>query len=104
MRSCIMVLICILPLQISAQATTPAPSSEILSLQKQLKECKEQLAVAKMQSYIAGSDADQYLGEDWENYQRAIAQQEQYEAQAQALQAKIKELEKQLEQKTAQAK
>jgi hypothetical protein len=104
MRSYILLLICILPLQISAQEPQTAQSAEVEVLEKQLKEYKDQLALARMQAYIAGSDADQYLGEDWEDYQRAIAKQEQYEAQAQALEKKVAELKKQLKQKKVPVK
>jgi len=69
--------------------------AQIASLDKQIAELQAERTQAKRQAYIAGSNADQYLGQNWTDYRRALIKQEAYQHRVKELDAKIAELEKQ---------
>lgn len=79
-----------------AETTPPAlqndPSASLDATIKQFKDARD---VASMKAYEAGSNADQYLGQSWTDYQQAIRKQELYQRQVKLLDEKIAELEKQ---------
>jgi hypothetical protein len=70
-------------------------ASKMADLDKQIAEFKAARLKAKRQAYIAGSKADQFMGQNWVDYQRALTVQEMYQHQVQELDKKIAELEKQ---------
>jgi outer membrane murein-binding lipoprotein Lpp len=76
-------------------ATPDNQAAQTTTLDQQIKQLKDERAKAKMQAYVAGSNADQWLGQSWVNYQQAIAKQEKAEQRVKELDAKIAELEKQ---------
>jgi len=65
------------------------------TLDATIKQFKDARDVASMKAYEAGSNADQYLGQSWTDYQQAIRKQELYQRQVKLLDEKIAELEKQ---------
>lgn len=71
-----------------------ANSDKIATLDKQIAEFKQARQKAASAAYIAGSNADQYLGQNWVDYQQAIQKQEMFQRQVKELDAKIQELEK----------
>jgi hypothetical protein len=75
-------------------ADQASPQSELQALDKEIKEFKDARDEAKMQAYIAGNNADQYLGLNWVDYQEAIQQQEMYQEEVKELDEKLVELEK----------
>ncbi|MCE5293111.1 MAG: hypothetical protein LLF94_00670 [Chlamydiales bacterium] len=76
-----------------ASVTAPAdPSEDIDAIIKKFKDARD---VAESNAYLAGSEADQYLGQNWTDYQQAIRKQELYKEQVRVLDEKIAELEKQ---------
>lgn len=64
-------------------------------LDKEIKMFKDARDRAAMQAYISGSNADQFLDQNWTDYQQAIRKQEMYEQQVKDLNEKIQELEAQ---------
>lgn len=76
-------------------AQTPSKTEQIAELDKLIKEFKEARDRASMEAYIAGSNADRFLDQNWTDYRRAIRKQENYEWEVKELDAKIKELEAQ---------
>ena len=73
--------------------TAPAdPSEDIDAIIKKFKDARD---VAKSNAYDAGNEADQYLGQNWADYQQALRKQELYKEQVRVLDEKITELEKQ---------
>lgn len=72
-----------------------ADNAQAASLDKQISQLKAERTQAKRQAYMAGSSADQFLGQSWTEYQRAIIKQEAYEHRVQELDKQIAELEKQ---------
>ncbi|MBS0634875.1 MAG: hypothetical protein JSR37_05380 [Verrucomicrobia bacterium] len=64
-------------------------------LDKEIKMFKDARDRAAMQAYISGSNADQFLDQNWTDYQQAIRKQEMYKEQVKVLDEKIQELEAQ---------
>ncbi len=62
-------------------------------LDAEIKQFKQARDLAKSQAYMAGSRANQFLGQNWVDYQQAIRAQERYENDAKLLDEKVKELE-----------
>ena len=89
-------LVCLAPqVGFCADGAPATEQGQMAALDKQIKEFKDARDVAKMRAYEAGSQADQFLGQSWTDYQRAIRKQEFYQNQVKELDAKIKELEAQ---------
>ncbi len=85
----------VLALVAGAMLSVPGFADNQADLDKQIKEFKAARDQAEAQAYEAGSRANQFLGQNWVDYQQAIKKQEFYENQAKLLDEKVKELEKQ---------
>ncbi len=87
---------CISVLSAGSTASQSAnTNSQTLTIDQQIEQCKKELEMTKMQKYMAESDADRFLSQNWEDYQRAITRQELCQRKIEKLTAKLAELEKQ---------
>jgi len=80
-------------LSILALVPTLLFADQISDLDQQIKEFKTARNRAASQAYMAGSQANQFLGQNWVDYQQAVRKQEMYQNQVKLLDERIKELE-----------
>jgi chromosome segregation ATPase len=74
-------------------ATCFADNAQITAIDKKIKELKDARARAEMQAYIAGSQADQHMSQDWEDYMEDIDNQSHYQQKVDELNNMIHQLE-----------
>lgn len=79
----------------AADAPAASQNEQMTDLDQLIKQFKDARDVASMRAYEAGSQADQFLGQSWTDYQQAIRKQEMLNQQVKELDEKIKELEQQ---------
>ncbi len=68
-------------------------ADRLSDLDAEIKQFKDARDVAQSKAYIAGSQAGQFLDQNWMDYKQAIRRQEQYQTDVKLLDEKIKELE-----------